>query len=162
MTPTLPREVEKQIVARLENGDDHNAIVLDLSESQNLDWREAEALVDSVRAENADDITLYQSPILIALALVIFLGGAGLISYTIYNTIFTYKSLYWLHSQTPTGGPPTLWEVVYDFMLYLILTGKENLGLLILGIGMIAGSLKGMQEVWSAIFAKLGIFQDFN
>jgi len=162
MTKTLPAEVEQQILARLENGDERDAIIFDLCESQNLDWQEAEAFADSIHAENADHIMLYHSPLLVALALATFLGGTGLIIYVIYAGISTYESIYWLHSQSPTGKPPTFGEVTYDFFFYLILTGKENLGLLILGMGMMVGSLRGMQDVWSALFAKWGLFQNIE
>jgi hypothetical protein len=30
----------------------------------------------------------------------------------------------------------------------------------LLGLGMVAGSLRGMTDVWTAIFEKLGIFQN--
>jgi hypothetical protein len=160
MTTITPKEIEQQIITRLENSDDRNDIILDLCESQDMDWRHAEALVDSIHARNADNITLSQSPLLILLALAIFLGGAGLISYAIYNAVSVYKTIYWLHSQAPNNGSSVFWEVVHDFLFYMMLTGSEYFGMLVLGIGMIVGSLRGMQDVWSAVFAKLGIFSE--
>jgi len=161
MTTTLPKETERQIIARLENGDDRNDVILDLCESQDLDWNNAEALVDLIHAENADDITLSQSPLLVLLAMAFFLGGTGLISYITYNTISVYKAIYWVRSQMPNSGPFG-WKVAHDFVIYLMITGGEYFGMLILGIGMMVGSLRGMQDVWSAVFAKLGIFRDIE
>lgn len=159
MITTLPPEAEGQIIARLKNGDERNDIIFDLCNSQNLDWKDAEALVESVHAGNADDITLYQSPLLVAVALAIFLGGAGLVAYTTFNQAAMFQAIYRLRSQSPGNGTPVLWGTVHDFLFYLILTGREYVGMLVVGIAMIVGSLRGMQDVWSALFAKTGIFQ---
>lgn len=158
MTSRIPTELEKKIILRLENEDDRNEIILDLCISQDLDWKEAESIVESIQAENIVDITLEQSPVLVTLALVIFLGGVGLISFTAYNAVSMYKTIY-LINNTGLISDPSGWESVRGFLIYLVMTGEQYFGSLILGIGMIIGSLKGMEDVWTAIFAKLGVFQ---
>ena len=52
---TIPEEFEQRIITRLKDGDNRNDILLDLCESQGLDWKQAEAILDSIHAENADD-----------------------------------------------------------------------------------------------------------
>lgn len=152
MTKTLPDEIQRQVIARLEDGDNRNDILLDLCESQGLNWKEAEAILDSIHAENADHITLTQSPILILLALAIFIGGIGAIFYSLAQVAAMYNLFASLSDQNQA-------QRVGAFLAYLLIDGAGYLGLVLLGAGMIAGSLRGMSEVWSAIFAKLGWFQ---
>lgn len=152
MTTPLPKQVERQILARLKNGEDRNDIILALCEAHDLGWKQAEELVDSVHAENADRITLHQSPLLALLALVIFLGGAGLIAYSLFRTISVYEAL------RSAGEMPGIGGIVGQFVYFLVITSTEYFGMLILGAGMIAGSLRGMQDIWSALFARLKIF----
>jgi hypothetical protein len=153
MTTTLPEQVERQILARLKNGDERNDIILALCEAHNLGWKEAEELVDSVHAENAEGITLYQSPLLVLLALGIFLGGAGLIAYSLFHAVSVYEAIRSAGNETPGIG-----GIVGQFMYFLVITSTEYFGMLILGAGMIVGSLRGMQDIWSALFARLKIF----
>lgn len=47
----------------------------------------------------------------------------------------------------------------HALMIYLASNGGGLLGSLLLGIAMIVGSLKGMQNIWEAIFKKLGIIK---
>ena len=152
MTTTLPEEIEQQIITRLEDGDNRNDIILDLCESQGLDWKQAETILDSIHAENADDITLTQSPILVLIALAIFIGWVGAIIYSAVQLVAMYGIFDSLPNQNQAQG-------IGAFLFYLIMDGAGYLGLVLLGSGMIAGSLRGMQDVWSAIFAKLGWFQ---
>ena len=149
---TLPEEIEQQIIARLEDNENRNDILLDLCESQGLDWKQAEALLDSIHAENADDITLTQSPILVLIALAIFVGGVGALFYGAAQLVAMYEFFVGLSDQNQPQG-------VGSFLIYLLADGAGYLGLFAIGIAMIAGSLRGMSDVWSAIFAKLGLFQ---
>jgi hypothetical protein len=154
MPTTIPAELEKKIIQRLENNDNRNDIILELCESQGLDWNEAESVVDSIQTEHEVDITLTQSPLLVFLALVIFFGGVGLMAYVAYDVVSMYKTLDEIHPQTPNTGP------LGGLLAYLMITGNQYFGLLVLSIAMIVGSLRGMQDVWAAIFAKLGLFQN--
>lgn len=153
MTTTLPEQAERQILARLKNGDERNDIILALCEAHDLDWKEAEELVDSVHTENADGITLHQSPLLVLLALGIFLGGVGLIVYSLIQAISMYET-----ARSTGNELPGIWGVAGQFLYFLIITSTDYLGMLIVGAGMIVGSLRGMQDIWSALFARLKIF----
>lgn len=152
MTTNLPKELEQQIIARLEDSHNRNDILLDLCESQGLDWKQAEAILDSIHAENADDITLTQSPILVLLALAIFVGGVGALFYGASQLVAMYEFFVGISNQNQPQG-------IGAFLVYLIADGAGYLGLFALGVAMIIGSLRGMSEVWSAIFSKLGLFQ---
>ena len=152
---TISEELEQQIIARLEDSHDRNDIILDLCESQGLDWKQAEAVVDSIHAENADDIALTQSPILVLLALAIFVCGVGAIIYGAAQLVAMYEFFVEISNQNQPQG-------IGAFLVYLIADGAGYLGLFALGAAMIIGSLRGMSEVWSAIFAKLGWFQNSN
>ena len=149
---TIPEELEQQIIARLEDNDNRNDILLDLCESQGLDWKQAEAILDSIHAENADVITLTQSPILVLIALGIFIGGVGALFYGASQLVAMYEFFIGLSDQNQPQG-------VGSFLIYLLADGAGYLGLFAIGIAMVIGSLRGMSDVWSAIFAKLGWFQ---
>lgn len=148
MKKTDNAELEKQIVERLENGESKDDIILDLCENMNINWPEAEALVNRIQSVNENKITLAQSPLLVLIALTTFIGGVILISITVYDIISVYNSY------TGGNGPQGL-----GFLAYLFAYGGFFWELALLGLVMIIGSLKGMEEVWAAIFEKLGMFQ---
>lgn len=149
---TIPKDLEQQIISRLEDSHDRNDIILDLCESQGMDWQQAEAIVDSIHAENADDITLTQSPILVLIALGIFIGGVGALFYGASQLVAMYEFFIGISDQNQPQG-------IGAFLIYLMADGAGYLGLFAIGIAMVTGSLRGMSDVWSAIFAKLGWFQ---
>lgn len=157
MTTNPSDDLEKSILQQLEDANNRNDIILNVSELEGMDWKEAERLVDSVQAKHAHDITLIQSPLLVSLALVTFLAGASLLAYVIYNAITIFESLYWARSQMPNEGPFG-WKVAHDFLIVMMTVSEEYFALLVLGVAMVAGSLRGMQDVWEAVFAKLGMF----
>lgn len=149
---TIPNELKQQIITRLEDSENRNDIILDLCESQGLDWKQAEAIVDSIHAEHANNITLTQSPILVLIALAIFIGGTAALFYGAAQLVAMYEFFVEISNQNHP-------QSIGGFLIYLLADGVGYLGLFALGIAMIVGSLRGMSEVWSAIFAKLGWFQ---
>ena len=153
MEKTDNAELEKQIIERLENGENKNDIILDLCENANMNWPQAEAMVEEVHAENQAHIALAQSPLLVSIALIIFIGGAGIIIYSAYALFVMYSVFRDLYAPTNPSG------VAMGFLWYLFINGEGLLGMTILGTAMMIGSLKGMENVWTAIFENLGIFQ---
>lgn len=143
--------IEEEIVERLEKVEDKDDIILDLCNRLGLDWKDVEAAVEHVHATNADDITLSQSPFLVLLALVTFIGGVGLAGYAAYSLIGAYELF--VAMQSDNAG------ALGGFLIYLLGYGQAIFWELIFGAGMIVGSLTGMRDVWVAVFAKLGIFQ---
>ncbi len=115
-----------------------------------MNWPEAEALFERINAEKEHHIVLAQSPLLVLIALAIFVGGVGLAVFSTYNITSVFLSYY----DAKSGSLGAL-----GMILHLFTYGGYLWFLAVLGIGMIVGSLKGMQDVWSAIFHKLGILR---
>ena len=141
-------ELEEKILERLENGENTNDIILNLCEQENIAWPETEAMVQRIQAENKTHIVLTQSPVLVLIALATFLGGLGLISVAVYDIVTVYNA--YVGSGIASIG----------FLAYLLQYGGFVWGLGLLGLAMIVGSLRGMQDVWTAILEKLGLFQN--
>lgn len=140
-------ELEEKIVERLENSESLDDIILDLCENANMSWSEAETLVQRIQADKKNHIILAQSPLLVLIALATFLGGLSLISVAVYDIVTVYNA--YVGSGIASIG----------FLAYLLQYGGFVWGLGLLGLAMIVGSLRGMQDVWTAIFEKFGIFQ---
>ena len=149
---TMDADIEREIVERLEASEDKDDIIFDLCNRLGRDWKEVEAAVEHVHATNADDITLSQSPLLVLLALVTFIGGVGLAGFSTYNLIGAYETF--LALQNDRAG------AIGGFLIYLLGYGQMIFWEFIFGAGMIVGSLTGMRDVWVAVFAKLGIFSE--
>jgi hypothetical protein len=145
-------KIEESIMQRLEKSENPDDIILDLCDRLHLNWPEAEALVERVRSENEQQIVLNQSPVLVLIALVIFLAGAVMLVFTVYDIASTY-SFY----QENYVGENSL-GFTTNFVRYLLDNARGIVTLSVFGTAMVAGSLRGMQDVWVAIFARLGIF----
>jgi hypothetical protein len=144
-------ELEENLVERLENGENKDDIILHLCETAGMNWPEAEAMVEQIRERKKNHIVLAQSPVLVLIALVTFLGGAGLATFSAYNILVIFLS--YLNATSGSIG-------AIGMILYLFTYGGYLWGVALLGLGMMIGSLRGMQDIWAAIFEKLGIFQN--
>ena len=138
MPEQIPEELTSQIIERLTNSENVDDIIMDVCNEEELDWGQAEMLVKRIHAENKNKIVLAQSPLLVLLALGVFLTGVGLIVYDLYQIYLDYAYF--------SEG----------FVIYLTLNGEGIVGTFILGVAMVIGSLKGMQAVWEAIFDWMG------
>ena len=138
MPEQIPEELTSQIIERLTNSENVDDIIMDVCNEDELDWGQAEMLVKRIHAENKNKIVLAQSPLLVLLALGVFLTGVGLIVYDLYQIYLDYAYF--------SEG----------FVIYLTLNGEGIVGTFILGVAMVIGSLKGMQAVWEAIFEWMG------
>ncbi len=138
MPEQIPEELTSQIIERLTNSENVDDIIMDVCNEEELDWGQAEMLVKRIHAENKNKIVLAQSPLLVLLALGVFLTGVGLIVYDLYQIYLDYAYF--------SEG----------FVIYLTLNGEGIVGTFILGVAMVIGSLKGMQAVWEAIFEWMG------
>jgi hypothetical protein len=140
----MDREALREtILERTVAGDDQDDIILDICEQTSMKWDEAEAIVQQAVQENRSLITLRQSPLLVLLALATFLGG--LISLGV-AAVRSYDFLYTMMS-TETAAVTAVGVAVYfiEYLPYLT-------GWITVGVGMILGSLLGMQSIWEAIF----------
>lgn len=146
--------LREHVLERLVDGGNPDEIIFEICNSMDMNWREAEAFVNHIQAENQGHITLQQSPLLVMLALVIFLGGAGLTVYSVSGVVATFETFRVTSSNDLYGLPQGI-----VFIWYMASYTPELIGSLIFGMGMIVGSLKGMQGVWEAVFEKLGMFE---
>ena len=135
----IPQEVTKKILHDLTDDRDMDDIVMEVCEKTGLGWEEVEKYVNRLSIEDKSEITLAQSPLLVLLALGTFLAGVVVILYGLYQAYLIYSA----NSQA--------------FVLYLVTNGGGLFWNFILGTAMITGSLKGMEEVWEAIFERLGM-----
>ena len=131
------QEFKPYILNQLKRNRNTDDIVLHVCEKTGASWQSVHEYVNIVNEENKDDIILGKSPVLVGLAFVPFLMGVGII-------IITAHNFYDIYTRNPQ-------DLSYFFDGKTI---KEA----IVGILMIIGSLKGMQEVWETIFKKMGIF----
>ncbi|MFZ5822649.1 MAG: hypothetical protein ACOYYU_08115 [Chloroflexota bacterium] len=127
------------IVELLADGHSTDDIILTLCERNDLSWSEAQAMVETIQAENRAAITRKQSPLLVMLALSTFLGGSGILAYL---TFLFYALL----SEYNGASPPSLPPLGY----YLLRYGDILASLGPLAIAMLMGSMLGMRSVWEA------------
>jgi hypothetical protein len=139
MASEIPQELTDKILHELAGARNMDDIVMEVCEKTGLDWEDAEAYVNNLSTENENRITLAQSPLLVLLALGIFLVGVGIVLNELYQAYQTYLS----------GSQ--------GFVLYVFVNGIGIFWNLVLGSAIIMGSLKGMENVWRAIFERLGI-----
>jgi hypothetical protein len=140
--------IEERILQRLTDADDRENIILGLCETEDLNWSEARAMVEAVEARKKNQIVLAQSPVLVMIALGTFIGGLVFLGYAAYNIAIAYKTY------ASTLNPASV-----GFLLYLLTYGGFFWEFAILGLAMVVGSLKGMQDVWMAVFEKTGLSQ---
>ena len=139
MSTKIPQEVNEKILEDLTDVRDIDDIVMDVCEKTGLDWNEAETYVNGLAVKNKNKITLAQSPLLVLIALGTFLAGAAIILSDIYQAY----EIYLANTQA--------------FVIYMVTNGSGLFWNFILGTAMITGSLKGMEDVWVAIFEKFGV-----
>ena len=151
MTSALTPKIEQEIIRRLKQGGDKDDVILFLCEQAGMTWSEAEWLLADVESTHRHAITLAQSPLLVGLALGTFLTGVASIAYAAYDLVRAAQSLA-MADITDMG-------IITGTTSYLYFYGGQMAVLVLMGLGMIIGSVKGMRGVWEAIFAKLGLFE---
>lgn len=134
--------VNASIVERISKGVSTNEIITGLCEQENINWEEAKELVERIRQANQSTISRRQFPLLIVMALFFFLTGFGLM-------IFSIVSLVQIHELYSATQQPT-WNLVQTIML-LFNYGSGFIAAIVLGFGMVLGSLIGMRRAWSDI-----------
>jgi hypothetical protein len=159
-------ELTAGIVKRLSEADDPNDIIVDICQQTGCHWAEAEGLVESVRTNEARQITRRQMPWLMGVALFLFAAGLIMTGYGVYGliTVITTargglpQDLTWyfmpvlekgLHPSEALG-PAILpyFNLVLGTALGFILS---PISALTMGTAMILGSLLGMRDAWAAL-----------
>ena len=100
-------------------------IVREVCEKTDLDWKQAESLVNRLAAENEDKITVSQSPLLVPLALFTFISGVTLVLYDLYQFYLVYSA----------DSKTFLFQ-----MLFLGMNGQVLFWSFLLGMAMIFGA----------------------
>lgn len=135
-----------------------NFVIKQLGKSKHLDdlipevcqktgwiWSQAAEFVQRVQEEHGTEIAKKQLPLLFILALGIFLGGLGLVAYSILTSIEIWNGLSGLgNGKAPDTG-------TYISLQMLIQSGGLPIISFVTGIAMMLGSLIGMRDVWSNI-----------
>lgn len=142
MTPKIPRGLKEKILADLTAARNMDDIVREVCEEADLDWNQAEDLVNRLSDRHGDRIALSQSPVLVLLALFTFVSGLILVFYALYQLYLVYSA----------DSGTLLFQ-----MLFLGMNGQAVFWSFVLGGAMILGSLKGMQSVWEALLERWGI-----
>lgn len=133
------------IARRLAFTADRNQVVEEICLLQNLSWSQAEELVEHALAYHDADIARMQTPILIPLALALFVGGAALAAWQLLGMTAVLSAL----ASPPAGD---FWDVYnLSFGLFDVLTNFWGmLAAFATGLAMMLGSYIGMKEVWGA------------
>jgi hypothetical protein len=105
-------------------------------------WEEVESLLECVRAEHEQEITRRQSPLLSMIALVTFIAGVGISIYSAYFLVMVIQG--YCNMPVSPLGIPDLFQAIFT-------TAYTSIGGLVLGLGMMLGSILGMRQVWAAI-----------
>jgi hypothetical protein len=144
--------MEEKILERLKNADERDNIIMDLCQEKKINWSEAQAIVERIEAQKSNQIVLAQSPVLVLMALGIFIGGVALSTQAVGGMVLVYSIF--SNSALPSEIPMNF----LGFSMYAVSYAPGLLASFVLGLGMMIGSLKGMEDVWRAIFEKVGLF----
>ncbi len=131
-------ETEAWIVEQLADGASPEDVVLRLTQKNGLYWPDAEALARSVALQNADKIERKQAPLLVALAMFLFLSGIGAILFGLSPLLMIFTGERAMPLNTAT------------LAMLFVQAGPESFWLMMTGAGMVFGSLIGMRRVWSS------------
>ena len=145
-------ELSTFIIHHLSEEDDPDDIILALCEKNDLSWQEAETLVKNVQVEDGQVIAKKQFPLLFMLALAIFIAGMGLIGYGLFTILSEFSIIQTnLNNIHHILSDMDAFTNLYVSMETIITTGGSPITIIILGTGMILGSLFGMRDAWSSI-----------
>jgi hypothetical protein len=154
-------EIQQHIIDELAGNRDRNHLITEICEMMALDWDQAEALVESVQAENEAVIARRRLPLLVILALAIFVGGLLLTGYGVYGIVLAFTRQGGLPDDLTTFFMPVIEEgidpvhamgpAVPLYLRLLVYFVFSPFSAAILGIAMIYGSLVGMREVWFVV-----------
>jgi hypothetical protein len=100
-------DLTNYIVDRLSEAVTPNDIIIEICNKGGLSWPEAEALVKQVQAEHEQEVTKRKFPLLSLVAFSIFVGGVGLLAYSIYM-LFITTSAYASMTLNPWDLPDTI------------------------------------------------------
>ncbi len=158
------KEIADFILEGLNKSRSRDDILMAVCRNTGLPWEEAEVLLDRIREENETAITRHQFPLMLIVALIIFITGIFLTGYGVYGIYLTF---------TPQGGVPNdlttyfmpviqigldpihaLLAVIPAYFKFIMIFLFSPISAAILGIAMIVGSLMGLRTSWAAILRR--------
>lgn len=146
-------ELTRKIIDTLGKSGDVNDLLLEICETTGMPWTQAEALVDRVRAENSHVVAGRQLPIMVIIALGIFLGGLGFIGLGTY-LIVTEISIIQANLQAAQLANLDGIQQLMVSSRMILETGFTPITMIITGIAMLIGSLAGMRKTWASILLR--------
>lgn len=129
-----PRELDEWIIAQLSSGRDPKDLIPAVCEVTGKSWKAASALVHEMQHRHGDEILRRQSPLLTLVAWFTFMGGVACLGYA---ALLLLNLLGWAPAEWVVEGGSA------DIL-------RRLFSLIVMGAGMVMGSLLGMQEVWAA------------
>jgi hypothetical protein len=162
--PELNQEIiHDYIIDRLSRQVDEDDLILAVCEQQQVGWDDAKALISSIKAEHEDAILLRQMPLKMLIAFATLVFGLTLVSLTVMFAVdlltmvsgtLTARGIEPGDSSLLVNTHTTLVQVVMQNSPYVV---PAIAALLINGLGMVFGSLLGMQEAWDWLIDKVSI-----
>jgi hypothetical protein len=157
----MDEKVHEYIVSKLARDGDENDLILAVCEQQQVNWKEAKALIAEIKSEHEDSIAARQLPLKTIIAVATLVIGLTLV---IVTTLFMVDLI------ALVTGILSSRSIDLDRLSIL---GEANLVLaqllmnqspaaiplvaagFINGLGMIFGSLLGMHETWAYLIDKI-------
>lgn len=136
------QDLTQYIIDNLSKSQDQNDLILEICNRTGMNWPNAQALVEKVRSDNSGTIARRQAPFLTSIALILFVAGAGMMVYegfTLAETIGLFLR---------NGNDPLS---LMGLLVFVFSSAPGTIGILILGLAMVLGSLIGMSEVWRGL-----------
>jgi hypothetical protein len=131
--------VRRYVVARLAEGIHPRDIILKVCESQGLDWRQAEDLVNEIAASATGDVARRRFPLFALLALGVIGGGVALMASFAASVIAPFLFAGGEADPMPVTDAGTL--------LGWLMLNLEAVGQAVVGAAMIAGGVVGLHRV---------------
>ncbi|MFZ5904068.1 MAG: hypothetical protein ACOYZ8_11030 [Chloroflexota bacterium] len=144
-------KLTEYIIERLARSANRDDLILEVCRATGANWDEAEGKVSEVEVYRADEIARRQSPVLAALAAVIFLSGARL-------ALNALTGLQTLTRDILLAGPEQVRGVALVVMLAELAPGAFWQA--VTGSAMMAGSLIGLYDVWPVIRNQIKLMFD--
>jgi hypothetical protein len=137
--PVDEEQVRRYVVARLAEGIHPGDIILKVCETQGLDWRQGENLVNEIAASATGDVARRRFPLFALLALGIIVAGVALMASFAASVLTPFMFAGGEMGQMPVTEAGTL--------LGWLMVNLEAVGQAILGAAMIAGGAVGLHRV---------------
>lgn len=156
-------ELQEWILGRLAASANRDDILQEACARTGCTWSQAESLLEQVELDRKSEIVRRRSPLFFAVALVVFLGGLALAGYGLYGLVLFFSpdsmpadlTSYFLRileqGEQPSGVFLSALPPYARFVVYFLFSPFTAF---LVGLAMLAGSLLGLRDVWSAILFK--------